>query len=181
MSFNSLSRETESTAPIRVLGVYEDLPSGLRVSRLCAHVIEKFDHTVPFETDLCSFDLLMLPGAAQTASLRAKRADAIILSAHRRSSIPRRVRNWIETLPSRSVQNRAAWIELFDEEPGDHSPGEEILEQLAAKARLEDQRMARETNAAQDRPPAELDTEPSLLFVEQGSARDAEGWGINES
>jgi len=114
-------------ACVKVVGFYEDLPAGLRISRVCAHLREEFAAAVHFEVIIYSFQVLLLPGVALAAARKAEKAEALIVSAHERATIPRRLRKWIGRL---HLAPQAQVLEL-GAEAAENSP---VYEQLRALA-----------------------------------------------
>src|SRR6185436_3581703 len=118
--------------PVKVVGIYQDLSAGLKISRLCARLTEEFKRKVHFEINIYSFDVLMLPAVAATAAAHAEEAHAVIISGHRPAALPLRIRKWIEKL---HLRRPSALVELFDGFDDD-SPARRLLHELARCAHI---------------------------------------------
>jgi hypothetical protein len=126
--------------PVRVIGIYQDLSAGLKISRLCARLSEEFKRKVQFEINIYSFEVLMLPAVAAKAAEHAEEADAVIISGHRPATLPTRIRKWIEKL---HLCRRSALVELFDGFDDD-SPARRLLHELAHCAHIPLESLAEE-------------------------------------
>lgn len=120
---------------VKVVGIYEDLASGLQISRLCAQLSEDSGRRVRFEVDLYSFDVLSLPAAAIAIS-KARAADAIIVSAHSLTILPMRIRKWLKKAEACTLGGSVEFLDDYSDSPA-HRRLHQLAEEAANACRVE--------------------------------------------
>ena len=160
---------------VRIVGLYEDLAAGLRISRLCAHLKEEFGRALRFQVDIYSFQVLALPNVALTAAEKAEGAHALIVSTHQLADSPLRLRKWIRSvqlLSSSSVVQLGA-------APGEDSQAHDLLWQLAQRVEAEHESELSGGKGLADEPAAS-DESLSVHAIDEEESVDVVHYGIND-
>jgi len=137
----NISNEAWRQPPsIKVVGIYEDLASGLQISRLCAQLSEDSGRRVRFEVDLYSFDVLNLPAAAIAIS-KAREADAIVVSVHSQRILPLRIRKWLKKAEACTLGGSVEFLDDYSDSPA-HRHLHQLAEEAANACRAESRNAA---------------------------------------
>jgi hypothetical protein len=112
------AQDTAAPAELKVVILYQDVPSGHRAQRLLRLIEEDADVPPELHVDLWRFDVLHLPQARRQAEQAVRQADIVILASPNEGLIPWEDFPWLcATLQEGG--NGPASIILFGGDSGD--------------------------------------------------------------
>jgi hypothetical protein len=146
MNARPLARRLEVVAddhqasPIKVVGVYADLPSHLLAMGVFRNIARQCSAACEFNESWWSFDMLASASMRSTAVGLAAESDMIWCSTHACKALPKPITEWVEAwLPRRSEPAGALVVLLRcpSNYKVEQSPSRAYLEQLARAAAME--------------------------------------------
>ena len=178
--------ESDALPPLRVAGVYADLPDRILAMRVFGNVTRKCSRECEINGMWWSFDMLSKPSFQQTAAQMARQADMIWCSTHACEPLPHIVRTWVDAWSKSKRESDAALVALLRCPPNykiEHSPALACLAQAAHTTGME--LFVQKFDCDCD---ASLDFAGSALRQQSGTAsiedhpnwQQFRHWGINE-
>lgn len=175
----------QESAPLKVVGVYADLPGHILGLRVLRNVAEQCSPVCAIDAAWWSFDTLKLVDVHETAASAARNADMIWCSAHACEALPHAVQAFLDESAQNQHESAAALVALLRCPHGyiiEESPARIYLSKTAQAAGMElfvhafdcGCNAAGSLESEAKRSPLDLD---ALHQMDSDQPRD---WGIND-
>lgn len=136
----AVAADLEEQRPLKVVGVYADLPAHVLGMRILRDVARQCLPVCDIDAAWWSFDTLKSADVHETAARAARDADMIWCSAHACEALPHAVRAWLDNSAQQKRESDAALVALL-RCPADykveHSPARTYLSRTAQAAGMQ--------------------------------------------